>query len=232
MGRAVLVVLAFALAVGSAGCATTRIVHQWSNPDYAAPGFKKILVIGVSMEPSIRRTFEDEFVARLKAVGVDAVPSYRYIREDGQVAEARLQEAVRQANADAALTTRLVRVEKKARVDPGMYYPAALLGVGFYPGYSAAWLGYYDPPRVYQYDVYISETSLYDTVRNQMVWTGTMQTTEPRDIDKEIRRYVHAVIEALQSRRLVDMGAPTWPPNPQRSERPGEAMALLYHPVR
>src|SRR5437762_1407311 len=24
------------------------------------------------------------------------------------------------------------------------------------------------------------------------------------------------------------MGAPTWPPNPQRSERPGGAVALLY----
>jgi hypothetical protein len=30
---------------------------------------------------------------------------------------------------------------------------------------------------VYQYDVYISETSLYDVTRNQLVWAGTAQTT-------------------------------------------------------
>jgi len=38
--------------------------------------------VGVSKQPSIRRTFEGEFVAKLKATGVDAVPSYRYVPED------------------------------------------------------------------------------------------------------------------------------------------------------
>src|SRR5919201_1245503 len=27
---------------------------------------------------------------------------------------------------------------------------------------------------------------------------------------------------------IIDMGAPKWPPNPQRWERPGEPVALLY----
>ena len=49
------------------------------------------MVIGVSKQPSIRRTFEDEFVTQLKVAGVEAVPSYLYIPEDGQVEENRLQ---------------------------------------------------------------------------------------------------------------------------------------------
>jgi len=46
--------------------------------------------------------------------------------------------------------------------------------LGLYPWYSAAWLGYYEPPRVYQYDVYISETSLYDvhTQPARVEWHG------------------------------------------------------------
>jgi hypothetical protein len=31
--------------------------------------------------------------------------------------------------------------------------------------------------------------------------------------------------------RLTDMGAPTWPPNPQRSGRPGKAVAPLDDPL-
>ena len=54
--------LVIAVALGFTGCASTRIVNQWSNPDYATPRLRKILVIGVSRQPSIRRTFEDEFV--------------------------------------------------------------------------------------------------------------------------------------------------------------------------
>jgi hypothetical protein len=196
-------IFCLAVALSLTACATsTKIVNQWVSPDYASPRFRKIMVIGVSKQPGIRRTFEDEFVTQLKAAGVDAVPSYVYIPEDGQVDEGRLQAAVKQAGADAAIVTRLVRVEKKTQVTPGFYQPPAV-GFGFYRGYSAAWLGYYEPPRVYQYDVYISETNLYDTARNQLVWAGTVETTAPGDINKEIERYVAIVIDALKSKNIL-----------------------------
>jgi hypothetical protein len=191
--------LTIAVVLSVAGCASsTRIVNQWTSPDYTSPRFKKIMVIGVSKQASIRRTFEDEFVTKLKAAGIEAAPSYLHIAEDGQVDESRLQAAVKQAGADAVIITRLVRVDKKSEVSPGFYRPGP---VGFYGGYSAAWFGYYEPPRVYQYDVYISETSLYDM--NQLVWAGTAETTDTGDITKEIQGYVVAVIEALKNRNLL-----------------------------
>ena len=62
-------------------CGSTELVHQWSNPAYASPSFKKVMVIGVTKQAGIRRTFEDEFVAQLKAAGVNATPSYLYIHK-------------------------------------------------------------------------------------------------------------------------------------------------------
>jgi len=183
-----------------AGCASTRVVHQWINPDVSSPPrFKKFMVIAISKQPGVRRSFEDEFVARLKATGVDGVPGYRFIPEDGPVEESRLGEAVGQAGADATLVTRFVRVEQKYQVSPYYYPPAP--GFGFYRGYTAAWYGYYEPP-VYPYEVYISETSLYDTAKNALIWSGTVETT-PAGISKDIARYVEAVIEALQKNNLL-----------------------------
>src|SRR6516162_7441883 len=127
-----------------AGCAATELVNQWSNPAYTVPWFKKVMVIAVSKQPPIRRNFEDAFVAQLKAAGIDAVPSYQYIPDEGQGDEARLNKAVLAAGADAAPITRLVRKEQQTNVTPG-YYPPAL---GFYGGYSGRWAGYYEPPRV------------------------------------------------------------------------------------
>jgi hypothetical protein len=203
MSQVKVLFVAIVVAFVFSACAATKIVTEWSNPEYASPRFKKILVIGVSKRPSIRRTFEEEFVNKLKAAGVDAVPSYLYISEDGQVDEARLQEAVRKANADAVIITRLVRVEKKTEVSPGFYQPAPAATLGFYGGYSTAWLGYYEPPRIYEYEVYISETSLYDVTKNQLVWTGTAETTDPGDIGNEIKRYVDIVIDALKSKKIL-----------------------------
>jgi hypothetical protein len=196
-------VVAIAAAFVFAGCAATKIVTEWSNPDYASPAFKKIMVIGVSKQPSIRRTFEDEFVNKLKATRVDAVPSYLYVLEDERIDEARMDQVVRQANADAVIITRLVRVEKKTEVSPGFYQPAPAVSYGFYRGYSTAWLGYYEPPRIYQYDVYISETNLFDVTKDQLVWAGTAETTDPGDIGNEIRRYVDIVIAALKNKNIL-----------------------------
>lgn len=196
--------LALAVALGLTACvASTKIINQWVSPDYSSARFRKIMVIGVSKQASIRRTFEDEFVTQLKAAGADAVPSYVYIPEDGQVDEGRLQAAVKQAGADAVIVTRLVRVEKQTEVSPGFYQPPPAVGFGFYGGYSAAWFGYYEPARVYQYDVYISETTLYDMAKNRLVWAGTVKTTAPDDINKEIERYVAAVIDAFKSKNIL-----------------------------
>jgi hypothetical protein len=121
--------LLLAAALSLTGCASSsRVVNQWTNPEYkGALRLRRILVLGVSKQPSIRRTFEDRFVARLKKEKMDAVQSYLYIQEDGEAAEARLQSAVAQAKADAALIARLVRVEKKTE-----YSPSAGTGVGLW----------------------------------------------------------------------------------------------------
>lgn len=184
-----------------AGCASTQIVNEWREPDYIAPPFKKVVVLGISKEAALRRSFEDEFVAQLRANSIQAVPSYQILPEEGQVPESRLLKAVKQSGADAAIMTRLVRVERRTQVTPGYYnpYPAH----GFYHWYSSGWTGFYEPSRVYNYDVYTSETSLYDLNRDQLVWAGTVQTTDPGDIPKEIKSYINTIMEALKKEGLL-----------------------------
>lgn len=186
--------------MGGGRLTTERSVHARTVAQRSTP---VMAVIGVSTEAGIRRRFEDELVAKLEAAGVDAEPSYRYIPEDGQADEARITEAVRQAQADAAIVTRLVRVDKKTEVIPGIYQPAPAITFGLYPGDSAAWLGYYEPPRIRQYDAFVSETSVYDAARSQLVWTGTVETANPGDIDKEIRRYLDLVVKALRDKKIL-----------------------------
>ncbi len=186
------------------GCSSSKIVNEWSEPDYIAPHFKKVVVLGISKQAALRRSFEDEFVAQLRASGIQAVPSYQFLPEEGQVPEPRLVDAVKQSGADAAIMTRLVRVERRTQVSPGYYNPYP--GFGFYHWYSTGWAGFYEPPRVYNYDVYTSETSLYDVDRDRLVWAGTVQTTDPGDIPKEIKNYVKTVMEALKNKGLLRAG--------------------------
>jgi hypothetical protein len=193
--------LAAATALTLAACASTELVNQWSNPAYTSPSFKKVMVVGVTKQASIRRSFEDEFVAQLKAAGVNAIPSYLYIPLDGPVGEAVLKQALKETGADALMITRLVRVQKKTEIAPGYYPPDPAMAV--HPLYTTAWNDYYEPPIVYQSEVYTSETSLYDAVKNRVVWSGTAQTTAQGNINQEIKNYAEIVISALKDKKLI-----------------------------
>jgi hypothetical protein len=158
-------------------------------------------VIGVTKQAAIRRTFEDEFTAQLKAAGVNATPSYLYIPQDGPVGEAVLKQAVKEAAADAVLITRLVRVQQRTEIAPGYYPPDPAMAV--HPLYTTAWNDYYEPPIVYRSEVYTCETNLYDTVKNRVVWSGTAQTTSPGNLSREINGYAGVIISALKEARLI-----------------------------
>jgi hypothetical protein len=194
-------ILAPATVLTLAACASTELVNQWSNPAYTSPSFKKVMVIGVTKQAGIRRTFEDEFTAQLKAAGVNATPSYLYIPQDGPIGEAVLKQALKEAAADAMIITRLVRVQQKTEIAPGYYPPDPAMAV--HPLYTTAWNDYYEPPIVYRSEIYTCETSLYDTLKNRVVWSGTAQTTTPGNLNQEIKDYAGVMISALKDKNLI-----------------------------
>jgi hypothetical protein len=182
-------------------CSSTQVVNQWSNPAYTSPSFKKVMVVGVTKQNAIRRSFEDEFAARLKAAGVNAVPSYLYIAQDDPVGEAVLKQAIKEAGADGMLITRLVRVQQKTEIAPGYYPPDPAMAV--HPLYTTAWNDYYEPPIVYHSEIYTCETTLYDTVKNQVVWKGTAQAEATGNISQEIRDYANTIVGELKDKMLI-----------------------------
>ena len=189
-------------ALALAGCSTMKpVVSEWSNPAYTSSSFKRIMVGGVDGQTSIRRNFEDEFVAQLRAAGVEALPSYRYIPEDQKIDEAKLKQAAQKAGADAVISARSVSVEQKTEVGPS-YYPSPAFGI-FGPHVGATWYGLYGAPTVYRYNEYTSEATLYDVTKNEVVWTGTLKTTEPGNVNTAIKSYVEAVVKALKEKNLL-----------------------------
>jgi hypothetical protein len=187
-----------------AGCASTpMLVSQWTNPAYESPSFKRIAVSCVDGHISIRRNCEDEFVAQLRAAGVDALPSYRSFPEDAKLDETKVKQMAKEAGADGTLIVRPVRVEEKTEVTP-TYFPSPGFGI-FGRHVSATWYGWYGAPRLYRYEEYTSEATLNDLRKNEVVWTGTLKTTAPDNVDSAIKTYVGNVIGALKDKNLLGM---------------------------
>jgi hypothetical protein len=196
--------LSLAAVLLAGACASTSLVNQWKSPDFSGPPLRKVLVVGVSTQPSLRRVFEDEFAASLRTAGVQAVQSYTVITQDGQADQAVLEKAVRGLEADAVLVTRLVRREQQTWATPGYYRAPAM---GFYGWYSAAWIGYYEPPNVYTYDVVTVDTSLYSPPRSKLLWSGITETFAPTDVKKSTAEYAKVIIGALRQDGFLGVAA-------------------------
>ena len=184
------------------GCASTpMLVSEWSNPAYKSPSFKKITVSCLDGHASIRRNCEDEFVSQLRAAKIDALPSYRGLPDDAKLDESKVKQLAKEAGADGALIVRSVTVEQKTEVSPN-YFPTPGFGI-FGRNVSATWYGWYGAPRVYRYEEYTSEVTLNDLTKNEVVWTGTLKTTAPENVDAAIKTYVQNVIKALNEKNLL-----------------------------
>jgi hypothetical protein len=184
-----------------AACASTSLVNQWKSPDYTAGPMRKVMVVGVAKQPSVRRVFEDEFVAKLKAAGVEGIPSYTVINEEGQADQGRLEAAVEKVGAEGVLVTRLVKKERDTQVAGG--YPGPVAPMGMYGWYSSAWTGYYEPATVYQYDVLTLETSLYSPKQSKLVWSGTTETFDPTDVKQETAAFADLIIGTLRKEKII-----------------------------
>jgi hypothetical protein len=196
-----MVALVFITLILSACSTTTNtpIVTEWRNPAYAPAPFKRIIVGGPSGNISLRRNFEDEFVTQLRAMGVDALASYKYIPEDQEMDEAKLRHAAQEARADAILFPRSVQTEQKTKFGPTFPFSFGIFG----PNVGASWSGPAGSPSVSRYKEYTSETVLYDVARNELVWSATIKTTEPENVQAAIKSYVAAVIKALDAQNLL-----------------------------
>ena len=202
-GPRVLVVAALALL---AACASTTIVDQWESPGYSGGPFKRLLVVGVTKEAAVRRIFEDEFVRQLRARGTDAVASYSFIPEDGQVDRPRLERAVKESRADGVVVTRVLRVEKKTQVVPGTpAFPGFGTDIyGYYgTGWGGVWTGYASPPAVFQYDEVKVETKLFHAGNAALVWAAQSDVFAPTDARKDSADFASRIIAALASRKLI-----------------------------
>ena len=125
----------------------------------------------------------------------------RYIAENEKIDETKLKQAAQKAGADAVPFARAVQVEQKSQPGPS-YFPYTSFGI-FGSHVGASWYGLGGVPSVYRYNEYVSETTLYDVVKNDAVWTGTIKTTEPENVRTTIKSYVEAVMKVLDEKNLI-----------------------------
>ena len=178
-----------------AACAATQLKESWKDPQFDQAPFRSVLVIGVSRSDAHRRLFEDGFVKALHASGIEASASYPLFPEEGPLSKEEIKQAVAKTGADSVLVTRVLRVRRDVNVSPGYAGPG-----GFYGWYGAAWA---TTPEIYAYDVLTIESTLWDSKRERAVWSGTSESTDPKDVAEVTRELAKALIAKMKEDKVL-----------------------------
>jgi hypothetical protein len=196
--------LAVLMLAALAACAANRLVSQQSNPDYVGKSFKSVMVVGVSADDIVRRTFEDGVAARLAKRGVKGIAAYSVVGSRGNVDEAELRQAIARSGADGVLITRVSRVDRQSQTAPGATVSVAYGYGAVYGYYAGSWQTVATAPQQINGPTWtLSETRLFDARTGALAWTGTVDTRENDNLGAALTQYIDVVFDAMVKDRVL-----------------------------
>ncbi|GAL65811.1 hypothetical protein [Jejuia pallidilutea] len=192
-------------------CASTRLTESWKNPNYSTYTPKKVLVIGVTPNLEARSAFEFKLKSELNAREIIALQSavvFEASFKDSKQTEADIEkqlDVLRSKGLDAILVSVVKGVENKQSYASESSKTDYHLR-RFSPYYLLYQEAYYNQNYYSSYNVFHIETSLYSLKSNSdksLVWSGSYDIVDPKDVTKTIDKYVEVVIKSLEKEKII-----------------------------
>jgi len=179
------------------GCASTHIRSIHRAPRFQSADIRRVLVIGVVKDQSLRKAFEGEFVREWSAHGVKAVSSLESLPSSVPLSKAGIEPLARADGYDTVLVTRILNKKKIDAGEPATPYVTHGSDGDIQNANTALQVLLAPPVYVRDYDLATIETNLYNVVSEQRVWSGTTETAVMGKIPKLIPPFVKLILKRL-----------------------------------
>ena len=193
------------LALG--GC-TSAFVSTWKAPDvqpFELSGARVAAVVMMRNEAG-RRAAEDALAREITAHGAQGVPMYQIFPDARPKSEDEAKKALEKAGMAGVVVMRPVDISKEVVSTPASY-PGGPYGSywgGYYGhGWGSPWGMQATGGEIRTNTIVTIETLIYSFRQNKLVWGSQSRTTNPRDVDKVIRKLATDVAKALQQEGLI-----------------------------
>jgi hypothetical protein len=206
--KKIMLLLTSLLILGS--CSSTKLVDQWESPDTPVYEANKILVIGMSADSELRRTFEDKLAAAMEKERIIAVRSIDFFEgsfTDSNKTEEdlnKIESALLDAGFDSVLISKVTGSEDR------------ITTVQAVRGFTNDFQNFKDYYRINQevyskkqtesYRVYHTETTVFCICpgkERELLWRGTIDVVDPYDTDRNVNDYVRTLVKTLEGNELV-----------------------------
>lgn len=166
------VIVLFLAALVTACASSASITGTWRSPESSTTGYKKLLVVGITPNKMMRKSFENIFSETLREHGVSAVSSLTLVDDNSEVTRAQMLDLVAQSGADAVVITRVLSKSEKenANYATGSYQRYTVAESDSSSGVVMSTVGLV-PGEVTTGKATL-ETLLFDARSTSLVWTA------------------------------------------------------------
>lgn len=181
-------------------CSGTKLTQKQVNENFIGKPVSNILVIAIADKPKKRISFENKFVAQLKAAGVEAVSSAEEVPmpPDLKLTKEDIIDVVKKFNNDAVIVSHVKSIKDKFIHTQGQASLAS-----FYSYYGVVY-GYVNSPGYTGTETEVRlETKLYDVKTEQLMWSGESKTGNIESEKEFMNDVIKTVIEDLQKNRMI-----------------------------
>jgi hypothetical protein len=186
-----------------AGCASTRLDAQWTDPQAGAMAMRggRVLVACEAYEPVVKRLCQEQMAARVRAAGAQPVlaPESPQSSPGRPVADDQLLATARANNARGLLSTTMT-IAGSAAPSSGMSVGLGGFGGGRHVGGG---IGVSLPIGGAQsQDAYSANSKLVDVGSGRMIWSAKATTPTSTDVAQQVSELARTVFESAQKAGL------------------------------
>jgi hypothetical protein len=184
------------------GCASTKIVETWRDPEFQGPiNFKRTLVVALHPDPALRRVAENTIVERIGRTR--AIAGSQLLTEEERHSRAKLNYRLSKGDVDGVVTIAIAgtrqlvgRADDVANDEP------------FYTYYDRAAAFTASPGSAETETAYRVETRIY-ALRpgagggGKLIWTAVSDTVDPNNAHDAVQDIAKAVGGELRKQKLI-----------------------------
>jgi hypothetical protein len=191
-----LIAASAAAALALAGCASTTLNAQWSDPQFAGKSLRgaKVLVACQAADATLRRVCADRTAAKLAQLG--AVPVLAKDAADAPAELATLLHDARTAGAVAVLRTSVAPAAALATPGPSIGIGIGGFGGG-YRGGGGVGFGVSAPVGGGSVETgYGASASISDVASGQLIWSASASAPPSSDLNQQMASLAATLLDA------------------------------------
>jgi hypothetical protein len=188
------------------GCATTTHIREWSSSDEFDRNFKKILIMGLVNNVSLRNDIEGEVIHAARKYNMKSINSMSMFPpelgkpfDDTERVRTRLQES----EFDGILTIALIDVTAERYIRPERKYVPLVYYNRFGNYYYRTYAQVYKKGYFALESKYFLETNLYELKNGSLLWSGRSFAFDPHDVEKFVPAYAKRLFKELLEKGVI-----------------------------